>query len=240
LRDSFGNSFDPELHAVTRRNKPKLTKHGKLRVKPFLSKKAQERAGAEPATIQNDSKQEAFSSAPAETFLPESTIRSRNEDILNNLRAERATEQERAQEEEKQERAQEEEKQEQAKQEEQTKLQTQGLAEVCTGLFISAGTALVGSKFQPSEKTTEREDLRLQFEAYLSTRPELDIPPGWALAIGLGMYTINHTAGPPEPNTWWQNFKNRWTLRKEAKRAQKAEAARQKAKAEAQSQGAIQ
>jgi hypothetical protein len=33
LRDSFGNSFDPELHAVTRRNKPKLTKHGKLRVK---------------------------------------------------------------------------------------------------------------------------------------------------------------------------------------------------------------
>jgi hypothetical protein len=224
LVDNNGNLFNPDLHVTRANGKPKLTKLGRLRLKP---KKNNSSLFENTEKIE---KIEDFNEFDSSDFMPENdTIKARNDALLQQVRAENA---EKEAQKEAENSAYEYEKEQQAKfasSSAKIKEKNEYLAHVCAGLFLNAGVAFVGSKFRPviNDKVDEYNELHGDFKMYLETVPDFDIPPGWALAIGLGGYTIKHMKGETEKETLWHKTKDwfsrkkaQWNLNKQMRQAQ--------------------
>jgi hypothetical protein len=64
-----------------------------------------------------------------------------------------------------------------------------------TGLWIAAGISIFGDDWKP-ESDAEQNALNKAFYDYFKAKGMADLPPGWALAATLGMYTAARLRKP--------------------------------------------
>lgn len=73
-------------------------------------------------------------------------------------------------------------------------------ADVYGALFVDTGTSVLAGVFSDPEWMPESPEERTQLvtcvAAYLRTKDEMDLPPGWALAMGLSVYAGKRLSKP--------------------------------------------
>lgn len=86
---------------------------------------------------------------------------------------------------------------------------------LCAGLFVNTGTMILGDEFKP-EDAGEFDAVRSSFHEYFKAKGTPDIPPGLALALGLGTYCAKRWNAPKFKEKreslwmlakrWWNDF----------------------------------
>lgn len=99
-------------------------------------------------------------------------------------------------------------------------------ATTCAGLFFVGCVAIGGEDLAPNEKENEKEIIKGYFADYFRAKGVIDIPPGIALAAGLGMYVATKWNRPTfakrratlweKIGRWWNDF--RWRRKNSAPR----------------------
>jgi hypothetical protein len=101
--------------------------------------------------------------------------------------------------------------------------QCRASAEMFAGTFIGVGQMVVGEEFKPEDKG-EQDALVSSFNQYFIAKGNPDIPPGIALALGLGVYTFKRWNAPKfkeKRESLWMLAKrwyNDWRFRREEAR----------------------
>lgn len=88
----------------------------------------------------------------------------------------------------------------------------QASAVMSAGLFFAAGQMLGGEEFKPDDKG-EQDGIVAAFTNYYTAKGCPDIPPGIALAAGLGLYVAKRWTRPvftEKRQTWFQKIKALW------------------------------
>lgn len=73
--------------------------------------------------------------------------------------------------------------------------QIRSTSQMFVGLFYAAGVGLLGEDMKPDDEA-EHNQLVSATEAYLRTKPDIDLPPGLALSIAVGGYVLKRTSRP--------------------------------------------
>jgi len=91
-------------------------------------------------------------------------------------------------------------------------------ATTCAGLFFIGAVTIGGEDLAPDEKAGEKETIKGYFADYFKAKGVIDIPPGIALAAGLGLYVASKWNRPTftkrratvweKIGRWWNDF--RW------------------------------
>lgn len=91
-------------------------------------------------------------------------------------------------------------------------------AQVCAGMFLTTATVIGGDDLAP-ENDAEAARVKSIFHEYFKVKGAVDIPPGVALAFGLGMYVVTKWNKPKfvarratimeKVGRWWNDFKYR-------------------------------
>lgn len=110
-------------------------------------------------------------------------------------------------------------------------------AGACAGLFFVGAVAIGGEDLAPDESKNEKETIKGYFADYFRAKGVIDIPPGIALAAGLGMYVATKWNRPvftarrktiwEKVGRWWNDF--RWR-RQNVVKAEKVDAGADKVK----------
>jgi hypothetical protein len=103
---------------------------------------------------------------------------------------------------------------EQKREETQAQIGTYEAACAATAIYIQTGVALFGDEWQPEQlpHASEEEVLIHSFDRYFQAKGVYDIPPGFALAIGLGSYAARRLS-KPKTRTRFEQFKD-WAVGK--------------------------
>lgn len=90
-------------------------------------------------------------------------------------------------------------------------------ATTCAGLFFIGAMTVGGDDLAPDEAKNEKDIVKGYFADYFKASGVVDIPPGIALAVGLGMYVVNKWNKPTfvarrltmleKAKRWWNDFK---------------------------------
>jgi hypothetical protein len=70
------------------------------------------------------------------------------------------------------------------------------LGKIAATVFFNGGVAIFGKDWEPSFENKEPEQIASAFSKYFESVQMVDISPGWALAITLGMYGVRRMDKP--------------------------------------------